>query len=207
MANGGEMNSETIAVDLEYFAREGYFLAHGLLDPETDLQPVKQEYSLLLDGLAAEWCRQGKVSSPYHELPFAERVCKFTSEGLDCLRYFDIVLPFNTTQDTPIHLGPAVFYLLRNSRILDVLESLIGGEIYCNPVQHIRIKPPEKAVPQSLLNGLNAAVGWHQDMGVVNPEADETTMISVWLAVLDATVENGCLQVVPGSHRGELAVH
>jgi hypothetical protein len=83
----------------------------------------------------------------------------------------------------------------------------MGGEIYSNPVQHIRIKPPEKLVPPNLLNGLNAAVGWHQDMGVVNAEADQTTMISVWLAVLDATVDNGCLQVVPGSHQGELAVH
>jgi hypothetical protein len=57
------------------------------------------------------------------------------------------------------------------------------------------------------MNGLNVAVPWHQDMGVVNPEADDTLMISVWIAIFDATIENGCLQVVPGSHRGELAVH
>jgi phytanoyl-CoA hydroxylase len=201
------MNQASVTVDLEHFNREGYFIARGLLDPETDLRPVKEEYSALLDKLAEEWHRQGKVSSTFHQLPFADRVCKFTSEGQDCTPYFDIVLPSTTTADTPIHLGPAVFHLLRNSQLLNVLETLIGGEIYCNPVQHIRIKPPEKAVPQNLLNGLNAAVGWHQDMGVVSAEADDTTMISVWLAVLDATVENGCLQVVPGSHLGELAVH
>jgi phytanoyl-CoA hydroxylase len=197
----------TIAVDLEHFSREGYFLAEGLLDPHTDLEPLKQEYSALLDRLAEEWHKEGKVSSTYSCLSFSERVSKFTSEGQDCSRYFDIVLPSNATADTPIHLGPAIFQLLRNPRLLDVLEQLIGEEIYCNPVQHIRIKPPERAIPQGMLNGLNAAVGWHQDMGVVNPEADETTMISVWLAVLDATVDNGCLQVVPGSHRGDLAVH
>ena len=194
-------------VDHEHFDHEGYFLAEGLLDPQTDLEPLKQEYSGLLDRLAQQWHKQGEVSSTHSGLAFSERVCKFTSEGQDCSRYFDIVLPSNATADTPIHLGPAIFQLLRNPRLLDVLEQLIGAEIYCNPVQHIRIKPPEKVVPQSMLNGLNAAVGWHQDMGVVNPEADETTMISVWLAVLDATVDNGCLQVVPGSHRGDLAVH
>lgn len=201
------MSSKPVTVDLEHFAREGYFIARELLDPETDLRPVKEEYAALLDGLADEWFKQRIISSTYHDLPFSERMCKFAAEGQDCTQYFDILLPSNATADTPIHLGPAVFNLLRNSRLLDVLEVFIGGEIYSNPVQHIRIKPPERVVPQNLLNGLNAAVGWHQDMGVVNPEADETTMISVWLAVLDATVENGCLQVVPGSHLGDLAVH
>ena len=194
-------------IDLEHFDREGYFVAEGVLDPELDLGPIKEEYAALLDRLAEDWSKQGKISSTFSQLPFAERICKFTAEGIDCSRDFDIVLPSSATRDTPIHLGPGVFYLLRNPRLLDVVEQLIGGEIYSNPVQHIRIKPPERVVPKSLLNGLNAAVGWHQDMGVVNPEADETRMISAWVAVLDATVENGCLQVVPGSHRGDLAVH
>ncbi len=201
------MNHQPAIVDLQHFDSQGYFIARGLLDPEGDLGPIKEEYSVLLDSLAEEWHKDGKVASTYRDLPFAERLCKFTSQGHDCLRHFDIVLPSNCGADTPIHLGPAVFNLLRNANILDVLEALIGSEIYSNPVQHIRIKTPEKIVPKELLNGLTAAVGWHQDMGVVNPEADETTMISVWVAVLDATVENGCLQVVPGSHRGELAVH
>ena len=201
------MISQPISVDVDNFNTQGYFIARSLLDPEIDLGPVKKEYSDLLDFLANEWHRAGKTSSTYSDLPFGERLCKLTSEGQDCLRYFDICLPSKTTADTPVHLGPAVFNLLRNSPILDVLENLIGGEIYANPVQHIRIKPPQAAVPKSLLSGLTAAVGWHQDMGVVDPEADETTMISVWLAVLDATVENGCLKVVPGSHRGDLALH
>ena len=201
------MNSQSTTADVVHFDTHGYFIARGLLDPETDLRPIRQEYSALLDSLAEEWHRSGKVTSACSDLPFAERLCKFTSEGEDCLRHFDISLPSHCRADTPIHLGPAVFNLLRNARILDVLENFIGGEIYSNPVQHIRIKTPERIVPKALLNGLTAAVGWHQDMGVVNPEADETTMISVWVAVLDATVENGCLQVVPGSHRGDLAVH
>jgi phytanoyl-CoA hydroxylase len=201
------MTDQSVNVDLKQFDAQGYFIARGLLDPETDLRPIKEEYAVLLDSLAEQWYKEGKVASTYHDLPFADRVCKFTSEGQDCLRYFDIILPSNCAADTPIHLGPAVFNLLRNPRILDALENFIGGEIYSNPVQHIRIKTPEKNLPKELLNGLTAAVGWHQDMGVVNPEADATTMISVWAAVVDATVENGCLQVVPGSHRGDLALH
>lgn len=194
-------------VDLEHFQHEGYFVAPGVLDPERDLQPVKAEYRDLLDSITARWHAEGKISSTDAELSFAERLCRFTAQGLDWMQFFDISLPSKVTVDTPIHLGPAVFHLLRNPRLLDVLEKLIGPEIYSNPVQHIRIKPPEWSVPQNLLNGLTAAVGWHQDMGVANADADETNMISVWIAVFDATVENGCLQVVPGSHKGDLALH
>jgi phytanoyl-CoA hydroxylase len=124
-------------VDREHFDQEGYFVAQGLLDPQ-DLEPLKQEYSELLDRLAEQWHKEGKVSSTHNHLTFSERVCKFTSEGQDCSRYFDIVLPSNATADTPIHLGPAIFQLLRNPRLLDALEQFIGAEIYCNPVQHPR---------------------------------------------------------------------
>ncbi|HEX4488665.1 MAG TPA: phytanoyl-CoA dioxygenase family protein [Terriglobales bacterium] len=196
-----------MTVDFKHFDSEGYFLARNLLDLEKDLKLVKAEYAALLDLLAQQWFDEGKISSLYKDLTFGQRFCQLTADGMDCLSYFDITLPSKTTADTPIHLGPAVFNLLRNPRVLDVIEALIGGEIYSNPVQHIRIKPPQTVVPQLLLNGLTAAVGWHQDMGVVSAEADDTTMISVWIAVMDATTENGCLQVVPGSHKGELVVH
>ena len=39
------------------------------------------------------------------------------------------------------------------------------------------------------------------------PEVDETDMLTVWFPVLDATVENGCLCVVPESHKRGLLLH
>ena len=38
-------------------------------------------------------------------------------------------------------------------------------------------------------------------------EADAATILSCWMAVTDATVENGCLKVIPGSHRKDLVDH
>jgi ectoine hydroxylase-related dioxygenase (phytanoyl-CoA dioxygenase family) len=54
---------------------------------------------------------------------------------------------------------------------------------------------------------LAAKVPWHQDWGVLLPEADRSTILSCWIAVTDADEENGCLQVIPGSHRSELLSH
>ena len=54
---------------------------------------------------------------------------------------------------------------------------------------------------------LTGKVSWHQDLGVLMEEADAATILSCWIAVTDATVENGCLQVIPGSHRRDLIDH
>ena len=83
----------------------------------------------------------------------------------------------------------------------------IGPEIYSNPVQHTRIKPPVRHLPGAALDGNIAAALWHQDSAVIDDEADGTDMLTVWLAVTDATIENGCLIVERASHREELTLH
>jgi hypothetical protein len=50
-------------------------------------------------------------------------------------------------------------------------------------------------------------VGWHQDQGVATEEQDAVPVLTVWMPITDATVENGCLAVVPGSHKRDLATH
>ena len=76
------------------------------------------------------------------------------------------------------------------------------------PVQHVRIKVPESRAPRDEKGMVKFGVTpWHQDAGVVNPDADESLILTVWFPLTDADAENGCLQVVPGSHRGDLLTH
>ena len=41
---------------------------------------------------------------------------------------------------------------------------------------------------------------WHQDMAYFNVPTD-TVVVGVWIALDPATVQNGCMHVIPGSHR------
>ena len=83
--------------------------------------------------------------------------------------------------DTPFWTGPAVFNVLTSDHLLDAVESLIGYEIYSNPIQHVRIKPPEKFVPKNKYGEpILGRTIWHQDHGVTTEEADETQMLTVW---------------------------
>lgn len=192
------------------FRREGFLVVRDYLDPVTDLDPIIAEYEGVLDRLAEELVAKGEIKSTHAEKNFSERLIHICQEsGKVLAQHFDFSLPQKNIQaNTPIWNGPAVFNVLRNDRILDAIESLIGPEIYSNPVQHVRLKLPEKrGIADEAGQLVQGATPWHQDNGVVLPEADETDMITVWFSLWDAPVESGCLQLIPRSHQRGLVDH
>lgn len=197
------------SAQLQQFAEQGYLVVEDVLDPASDLQPVLDEYDAVLDGIVEGLIAEGVLEQTYKGLPFTERLTQVSMEsGRNFPQHFDISLPQSGVKyDTPMHHGPAVFNLLTNPRLLDVVESVTGPEIYSNPVQHIRTKLPKKAVNTTGYNGLLQKVDWHQDNGVILAEADEATILTVWVPLTHATLENGCMQVIPKSHGGGIEDH
>lgn len=191
---------------IDRFQSQGYLIIDNLVDERT-LEAVRREYADLMDKLYAEWHSQGLVKATGPKMNFWDKLNECYAAGFDWYQPFDISLPHEgITDDTPMHFGPAVFNMVTNGVILDTVEHLIGPEISSNPIQHVRIKPPQRAVPQNEIRAHVVSTDWHQDQGVTMPEADDTQFVTVWLAVTDATVENGCLQVASGK-RDELMPH
>ena len=193
----------------EQFDRDGYLVVENVLGPLEDFGPVFAEYAHILDGLAEVLHTQGRIKDTYRDLPLHMRLIKISQEtGRTYSQYFDISLPQSGIQpNTPIHVGPGIFRLLTNERLLDIATEFIGPEIYSNPVQHIRMKLPRKVMDQQTPDYLAKPVPWHQDNGVVLPEADETRTLTMWVPLTRATSENGCMQVIPASHTRGLADH
>ena len=193
----------------EQFEYEGYLVVEDVLDPARDIAPIMTEYAEVVDGIARSLYAAGAISSLYRELPFDARLIRICEEsGRNFPQHFDFSLPQRGVKhDTPMHVGPAVFGLLTSPRLLDLVEDMLGPEIYSNPVQHIRMKLPKRAVAQGTHNGLVSKIPWHQDNGVILPEADESDILTIWMPISEATIENGCLQVLPRSHRGEIVPH
>lgn len=193
---------------LEQFERDGYLVVEDALIPARDLQPVLAEYEEVLDKVARRLYAEGTTMSEYTQLPFTPRLITILTEtGQPLSQHFDISLPQSMIRpDTPIHLGPAVFALLTNDRLLNLIEPFVGAEILVSPVQHIRLKLPRALVTETT-SGLTGRVPWHQDNGVLLPEADDSHILTVWIPLNDVTLENGCLAVLPGSHRDGLQVH
>lgn len=190
--------------NVERFDREGYLVIDDIIDERT-LAGVRREYADLMDRLYAGWHREGLVETPPEGLSFWEKLDQCYRGGFDWYQPMDISLPHSGIDgDTPMHIGPAVFDLVTHKKIIDTVECLIGPEITSNPIQHVRIKPPAHALPSSEVRAHVTTTDWHQDMGVTLEEADKTQFVTVWLAITDATVENGCLQIAPGKRDGIL---
>lgn len=168
------------------FYENGYLRLENVLNKD-DLQPVIDEYSDIIDKRAQKLYAEGKVTSLYADEPFTRRVLCLAKEAPEVATNLDIMQ----------ERGEATFNFLKNPKVLDVAESMTGsGEIVCNPIQHIRAVLPHR--------GESKPTHWHQDAGVCWPDADPYFMLTIWVPIVDATLENGCLQVMPGSHKDGL---
>lgn len=78
--------------------------------------------------------------------------------------------------------------LVSDERLLNIAEVFLGPNIACFTAHYI-CKPPYTGHP----------VFWHQDGAYWKLEPMEA--MTLWLAVDESTCENGCLRMVPGSHR------
>ena len=172
---------------LEYFDTEGYLIIDDLFD-DADLQPVIDDVSAEIDRLANELVASGELSQTYAEMGFTSRLTAITNET-------DGVL-------TPILSGKlatsGIFGLLTNPKLLDAVESLVGSEIIAASAYRLRPKLPYLE---------DAVVPWHQDSAFFEPYCDTSLILTVWIPLVDATPERGCLQVVPRRHKGEIVPH
>ena len=186
------------------FRSEGFLVVEDVL-PAATLDAVRAEYAELLDKLYARWEGEGRVPGG-DDLSFWGKLSASYAAGCDWFQPMDISLPGGEiAPDCPMHFGPAIFDLVVQDRLLDLVEGLIGPEITSNPIQHVRIKPPGVDLRDDEIRAHITSTDWHQDRGVGHADADATDMVTAWVAVTDATVENGCLQVVPGL--GDLLPH
>ena len=121
----------------------------------------------------------------------------YGAEGLDPLtadagdaEVLDTVLCIHQ----PHHISPMIRDFVRHERICGVLAQITGahlpwwdGSVKCMQSMYF-VKPP----------GFQGQA-WHQDE-IAIPTRDRS-LLGAWIAVDDATVENGCLWVLAGSHR------
>lgn len=95
--------------------------------------------------------------------------------------------------------GPHLFFrwaweLSTHPRVLDCMEQLIGPNILLKSTRLFY-----------KFGNSSSFVGWHQD-GITEALKD-AYVPAIWLGLTSATAENGCLRVVPRSHRLGLVPH
>src|SRR5262252_6639478 len=112
-------------------------------------------------------------------------------------RYREAMENFEAAQGTELTKGhnfkPHLLFtwvdeIVHHPAILDAVEDLIGPDIR---LFHLSVGP-EKVKNQ-------AYVSWHQDATYFGLEPP--VQVTAWIALTDASIEAGCMEVIPGSHK------
>ena len=164
--------------DLERFHDEGYLAMEGVLAPDDVAR-----CAAALDGLARRRPEGvGVQDEPYYQQGGREPSAETPELRARKLWKFAGVEPT---------LGAAV----SAPRMTVILDQLVGPG--ARLIQDMALmKPPHRGAEKP----------WHQD----NAYFDWTPLdgvLGVWIALDPATVENGCMQIVPGSHLAGPAPH
>jgi ectoine hydroxylase-related dioxygenase (phytanoyl-CoA dioxygenase family) len=91
------------------------------------------------------------------------------------------------------HMEGLTRRIAERDAVVDVVEGLLGPDLDCFQSQFIFKNPGVIGQP------------WHQDSYYFR--FDRQPQVGVWLALSRATLENGCLWVLPGSHKGPIHEH
>lgn len=90
--------------------------------------------------------------------------------------------------DKPHVEDPKFLDFCANRHLLDLVEPIIGPNVVLFS-SHVICKAKSDGY----------AVPWHQD-GIYWP-LEPMNVVTCWLAIDEATVENGCMRVIPGTHK------
>jgi len=161
------------------YEEDGYLIIPNLLN-ERDLEPVRRAIMRQVENEAQRLFDTDEIQDVHDELPFTRRLkeiyrpIKKRSIGWNQEVFSEEIYDFG-----------------RHRTILDIAEALVGPELQFNGDYWVRTKLPGEKV---------TTFPWHQDSGYYG-DPTEFHILSLWMPLVDVNEHNGCMQVLPGSHR------
>lgn len=95
----------------------------------------------------------------------------------------------------PVKYAPELAEAFYRANAQAIASQLLGPEAEYSG-EHAIFKPPQ----------IGAETPWHQDEAYWGPDL-EYNSLSIWMPLQEATLENGCMQFIPGSHKLEVQPH
>jgi ectoine hydroxylase-related dioxygenase (phytanoyl-CoA dioxygenase family) len=162
---------------IDAFWRDGYICVADAVTP-AQLQAMR--------GLIADWVEESRD----HATPFGP-------ETIDGRPRFDMGAEHSAENpalrriNNPSDLYGPYTDVMRNATVADMVADLIGPDVKFHH-DKINLKLP----------GSNTEVHYHQDF-LFTPHTNDD-IVTALIMLDDVTEDNGCLKVVPGSHKGDL---
>ena len=168
------------AADVQTFHERGYLVVHNAFSPDE----IESGLQGLVDLIAG---KNPDFDGFHFEESVRDKIADLnTAERQDSIRKLAWYVEYE----------PRLHALAYHQKLLNVLTRIIGEEDITMFQDMALIKPPR----------IGREKPWHQDMAYFNVPID-TTVVGVWIALDEATPENGCMMVIPGSHKKGAMLH
>ena len=172
---------------LQYY-NDGFLVLPNFF--QQHLPGLQSDVESLINTLASDLFDAGHVKSTYSNSSWTERLLRLTED------YPDAPLVLIKGGVLPAHFQR----LYSDVKMLDVANQLgVGPDVAVNAAWNLRAKMQRHE---------ETTVPWHQDNSYWEPRIWDEHVITVWVSLVDANVENGCMQFVKGGHMsGKTARH
>jgi ectoine hydroxylase-related dioxygenase (phytanoyl-CoA dioxygenase family) len=177
--------AEIPRIDAEAYREQGFVLVRGVFDRNT-IAHMREEADAMLERVVAAG---GNVEATWTG-SWREQLIEKTGNGGDSVshgRIAQMAAALSSIHDVQYHSA----YFMRtimDARLTGAAAQLIGDDVQLHHTKY-HVKPPAFGAPFPM----------HQDYPYFPHESH--TMLAAAIHIDAADVENGCLCVVPGSHR------
>ena len=159
------------------FEQDGYIVVKNAVDGK-QLRSLQSEIK--------SWVEESKLHSEPYGQPTIDGRPRFDM-GVDHTALNPTLRRINNPSD----ISESYFQVMTSSKMVDMIVDLIGTNIKFHHCK-INLKCP----------GANTTVHYHQDFAFTPHSNDD--VVTALLLLDDVTEQNGCLMVVPGSHKGPM---
>ena len=166
---------------VQQYHDDGFLIVEDVFTRQ-ELQPVMDWFESVVDEWVDRLYRAGKIADRYEDEDLYTRLWSVEREWPGAAA---LVTQRNS-------MGPALARLWSSDKLLDMVAQFIGPDIDGHPISIFRSKTPDTAL---------MTVPWHQDAGYFLEGGEGTLQPTAWIPFIDATVENGTLQIIRGSHK------
>ncbi len=173
-----ERKFKLTADELEQWNENGYFIRHNVF--------TEEENSLLTQ--VADDIALGKMPFPDHRIfqSALVRDGKVKASGIHAMHSIHQMNLYSSEFLTRT----------RDPRLTDPVVDILGPDLLGLNSLYIW-KPPK----------IGLGFPWHQDRWYTQPQFKTETTVGTWTAIDPADIDNGCLCVIPGSHKTGILEH
>ena len=175
------------SADVRQWREDGWVLLRDAV-PTDVIERLRSLFAGVVDGIIDDLAEKGAIKEKRARLPFETRLAVVAGRHAN---------DYGRSWRNEI-AAPAVYDLHHAERLARAIGQVCDSDVIGHPVFNARPKLPGQQL---------TVVPWHQDSGYFGEDTADSVIPTAWIPLVPVDETNGCIQIVPGSHRQGMIEH